>query len=167
MRVSSVLKQKFYCQALSNYSKTVKGKARGTKGTDSLSRRVYCSNPNYDCTMSPEGCLHHLQGLFFKVCTKYVKGVVCPLSCRTWLFKFKSNLKSHTKLPQWYLEDSCNPKNQINWTCFSSWLDYPHNPSLRKILNLCSAIKRPQTRSAAARQVHNAHERDLVTNKNV
>jgi len=29
------------------------------------------------------------------------------------------------------------------------------------------AIKRPRTRSAAARQVSNAHERDLVTNKNV
>ena len=72
MRVSSVLKQKFYCQALSNYSKTVKGKARGTKGTDSLSRRIYCSNPNYDCTMSHEGCLHHLQRLFFNLCTKYV-----------------------------------------------------------------------------------------------
>jgi len=29
------------------------------------------------------------------------------------------------------------------------------------------AIKRPRTRSAAARQVSNAHERDLITNQNV
>jgi len=29
------------------------------------------------------------------------------------------------------------------------------------------AIKRPRTRSTAARQVSNAHERDLVTNQNV
>jgi len=28
-------------------------------------------------------------------------------------------------------------------------------------------VKRPRTRSAAARQVINAHERDLVTNQNV
>jgi len=30
-----------------------------------------------------------------------------------------------------------------------------------------SAIQRPRTRSVAARQVSNAHERDFVTNKNV
>jgi len=29
------------------------------------------------------------------------------------------------------------------------------------------AIKRPRTRSTAARQVSNAHERDIVTNQNV
>jgi len=29
------------------------------------------------------------------------------------------------------------------------------------------AIKRPRTRSAAARQVINAHEQDIVTNQNV
>jgi len=33
------------------------------------------------------------------------------------------------------------------------------------LLNL--AIKRPQTRSTAAREVSNTHERDLVTNQNV
>jgi len=32
---------------------------------------------------------------------------------------------------------------------------------------VCAAIKRPRTRSATARQVSNAHERDLVTNQNV
>jgi len=32
---------------------------------------------------------------------------------------------------------------------------------------LMVAIKHPRTRSTAARQVSNAHERDLVTNQNV
>jgi len=32
---------------------------------------------------------------------------------------------------------------------------------------VAKAIKRPRTRSTAARQVSNAHERDLVTNQNV
>jgi len=37
--------------------------------------------------------------------------------------------------------------------------------NMRKFLTL--AIKRPRTRSTAARQVSNAHERDLVTNQKI
>jgi len=39
-----------------------------------------------------------------------------------------------------------------------------HSPTF-PALPLPEAIKRPRTRSAAARQVSNAHERDLVTNQ--
>ena len=39
--------------------------------------------------------------------------------------------------------------------------------SLSLSLSLSLAIKRPRTRSTTARQVSNAHERDLVTNQNV
>jgi len=38
---------------------------------------------------------------------------------------------------------------------------------VKQLASWDEAMKRPRTRSTAARQVGNAHERDLVTNQNV
>jgi len=42
-----------------------------------------------------------------------------------------------------------------------------NTPTYTYTYNTLQAINRPRTRSAAARQVSNTHERDLVTNQNV
>jgi len=64
-----------------------------------------------------------------------------------------------TRKVEWCIKGSLNTwtgslKSDVRW-CFKGDVWW------------CLAIQRPRTRSTAARQVSNAHERDLVTNQNV
>jgi hypothetical protein len=73
-------------------------------------------------------------------------------------------------------ENACNPLQQHQAHSSRIWFVNKQGKSrdqtekvadFSEIVLTFGAIQRPRTRSVAARQVSNAHERDLVTNQNV
>jgi len=71
--------------------------------------------------------------------------------------------------PALLFPDMCNKFFQVFrvLVCKAKSVTNRSHPIASRTKALEEAIKRPRTRSTAARQVSNTHERDLVTNQNV
>jgi len=85
-----------------------------------------------------------------------------------YIFSSPSTLRPVVLSCVWYFFSASSFIIVFMFSQFFGFFGLPNTVSLRS--QYCAwgrAIKRPRTRSTAARQMSNAHERDLVTNQNV